>query len=149
MATRFITVFGIAQGFRGAFGANPCGFYRMHSRYLWMIWWGITVSSQCGPWEKVLRGLWEREIDLYIVDSFGEGLRLSIVRMIITWLIIMLSMHWSKLSTLIILEVKPPNKSKDETVMDNHILRGFLLEMFGEFSLLSFGISNYLDFVFI
>ena len=81
---------------------------------------GSWYPASVGHGKKVLRGLWEREIDLYIVDSFGEGLRLSIMRndmndhLIITWLIIILCMHWSKLSTLIIIEVKPSNKSKDK-----------------------------------
>ena len=37
-----------------------------------------------------------------------------------------------KLSTLITIEVKPPNKSKDENNCDNQILRVFLLVMSGE-----------------
>ena len=34
LATRLITVFRTVQGFRDAFGVNPCGLYRMHTRYL-------------------------------------------------------------------------------------------------------------------
>ena len=81
--------------------------------------------------KKVSRGLWERENDLYIVDSFGEGLRLSIVRndmnyhLMISWSIIMLCMHWSKLPTLIIIEVKSPNKSNYEFDVFATILREF------------------------
>ena len=74
LATCLITVFGTAQGFRGTFGVNPCGLYRMHTRYLFDL-----VRDHVNPavravgkrMEMIMR---KREIDFVYCYQFLEEL---------------------------------------------------------------------------
>ena len=69
-----ITVFERAQGFRGAFGANPYGLYRMHTRYLIDL-----VRDHVNPAMRVVGKRMEmiirkREIDFVYCYQFLEEL---------------------------------------------------------------------------
>ena len=119
--TRLITVFGTAQGFRGAFGANPCGLYRMHTRYLIDLV-GIIWFRPWGPWEKnwcehlkeiyfvyCYQFLVELgNIYIYIYSNDNDYKWLSIVT---TWTVIIFSNAQRKeLSNIEITKVNPVKK---------------------------------------
>ena len=75
LATRLITVFGTAQEFRGAFGANPCDFYRMHTRYLIGLVRDHVNPAMRAVGKKILMIMWKRDwfcILLSILGGIGE-----------------------------------------------------------------------------
>ena len=67
LATRLITIFGTAQGSRGAFGTDPCGSYvcihwYWNENMIWLVW----AMKRKLKWDMRKREL------LYMIDSFGE-----------------------------------------------------------------------------
>ena len=76
-----ITVFGTAQGSRGAFGADPCGLYvcihwYWNENVIWLVW----AMKRKLKWDMRKREL------LYMIDSFEEkGWDLFYDEIIINW----------------------------------------------------------------
>ena len=75
LATRLITIFGTTQGFRGAFGANPCGLYVCIRWY-----WNENVNWLVWAMERKLKWYVRMRDVVYCYFLRGKGWELPMVR---------------------------------------------------------------------